>query len=416
MMYCTKCGNPMNDDMLFCPKCGTKIDNVINNNLNQKLESLNDYDICFKNIPWKEFSTNPDLGAKYFNQRHEIFEELNKNINDILSMVTDDNHDDIYSKLYSFIFRSCHDLMKIGAEQFRDMSAYMDLFNELGQAARAGRIKVSDGAKILEKIDDNYQSLVVLNFFYVDGLIEHIDSKDIFYNPLYIKEVLSIADEISNCFSAYNERLRKIKGRASSTEKFTDLFFKTLIGIRRKNIETLDLTEWNKFLKFLEEQEAENSKKRLQEELDKGKKLLLSKCEEYENNYFELNPEIKEKKTILEKEKEDILSLCIPIQQSIDEKERIVSADKTKIDNINTEIEDLNLSISKLEKKIFGKQKALEEAESLKIELKRYKEKLESAQNDFDNNSQELNKMKNEMQLKNIEITKLDEKISELLP
>ena len=25
MKYCYKCGNPMEDDMLFCQKCGTKV-------------------------------------------------------------------------------------------------------------------------------------------------------------------------------------------------------------------------------------------------------------------------------------------------------------------------------------------------------------------------------------------------------
>ncbi len=25
MNYCVKCGNPVDDDMLFCPKCGAKI-------------------------------------------------------------------------------------------------------------------------------------------------------------------------------------------------------------------------------------------------------------------------------------------------------------------------------------------------------------------------------------------------------
>lgn len=26
MKYCAKCGNPMDDDMMFCQKCGTKFE------------------------------------------------------------------------------------------------------------------------------------------------------------------------------------------------------------------------------------------------------------------------------------------------------------------------------------------------------------------------------------------------------
>lgn len=29
MKYCAKCGNPMEDDMMFCQKCGTKFEGVI---------------------------------------------------------------------------------------------------------------------------------------------------------------------------------------------------------------------------------------------------------------------------------------------------------------------------------------------------------------------------------------------------
>lgn len=33
-MYCTKCGNKLEETNLFCTKCGTKINRVQNNNIN----------------------------------------------------------------------------------------------------------------------------------------------------------------------------------------------------------------------------------------------------------------------------------------------------------------------------------------------------------------------------------------------
>ena len=30
-MYCSKCGNEINEDSLFCPKCGAKVDTRVNN-------------------------------------------------------------------------------------------------------------------------------------------------------------------------------------------------------------------------------------------------------------------------------------------------------------------------------------------------------------------------------------------------
>ena len=30
-MYCSKCGNEINEDSLFCPKCGVKVDTRVNN-------------------------------------------------------------------------------------------------------------------------------------------------------------------------------------------------------------------------------------------------------------------------------------------------------------------------------------------------------------------------------------------------
>ena len=30
-MYCSKCGNEINEGSLFCPKCGAKVDTRVNN-------------------------------------------------------------------------------------------------------------------------------------------------------------------------------------------------------------------------------------------------------------------------------------------------------------------------------------------------------------------------------------------------
>ncbi len=34
MKYCAKCGNPMEDDMMFCQKCGTKFEGIASTALN----------------------------------------------------------------------------------------------------------------------------------------------------------------------------------------------------------------------------------------------------------------------------------------------------------------------------------------------------------------------------------------------
>lgn len=48
MKYCAKCGNPMEDDMMFCQKCGAKFEGVV-------LDVTNDIEVKLakmKNTIW----------------------------------------------------------------------------------------------------------------------------------------------------------------------------------------------------------------------------------------------------------------------------------------------------------------------------------------------------------------------------
>ena len=47
MKYCAKCGNPMEDDMIFCQKCGTRFEGVVassENEIQMKIEKMNIYE------------------------------------------------------------------------------------------------------------------------------------------------------------------------------------------------------------------------------------------------------------------------------------------------------------------------------------------------------------------------------------
>ena len=57
MKYCAKCGNPMDDDMMFCQKCGTKFEGVISsgNSIQTKLEQMKKYNLVIdaQTISWE---------------------------------------------------------------------------------------------------------------------------------------------------------------------------------------------------------------------------------------------------------------------------------------------------------------------------------------------------------------------------
>jgi hypothetical protein len=430
MKYCAKCGNPMEDDMLFCQKCGTRFEGVTEiaqSNIEAKITKMKKYNLVLdaQSISWQYLREDGERAGNITVKQDKLCVELVELIKDILESVADDERDFAEREVYTYVLQMSCKMCKEGEKLFSNYSGFKELFDMGNNLVRMGRLNPGVFLNQMIEQDNIYKTIAGLQGLHVSRIKEVLSEEVIYNNQEFqnLTKQLAIAfnDMWYKCVKRYTDFF------SSPGEPFINsnwnIYNIIIKGLPMSVIDTLNESGWTLALDdweknhngrqfkqdFLRKREQQRSSQRKKEEEQKKKEQEIA-----DRQYWETHPEEYKQVEINKKKIDEILSnissICKDIQALEKEKK---SLDEQQLE-MNFRISDKEQIISKLEKKIFGKKKAEEEIKTLDAEVTELKQELQLKSSQVEDMEKEISIKKSEHNTLEREIRTLEQEISNL--
>ena len=387
MKYCAKCGNPMEDDMMFCQKCGTKFEGVIasaQTGIEAKIAKMKKYNLVIdaSSMSWQYVYDDTERAGNVLVKQNQMCHELQDLIVDILSSVDDKNKDSVEKEVYTYILDMGRRMCLEGAKMFADYSGYKELFDQGNSLVQMRRIEPAQFLGQIQQVDIPYKSISGVQGLNAWELKEKLNA-DVIYNNLEYRELTK------KFAQAFNEMMAK------EIKRYTDFFLSPgiehintnwdmyvtiLKGLPMSMIDTLDESGWKAILDDREKNHNGGQFKReFLRKSDEQREEQRKKEQEIEDKkYWEIHPEEYKQ---LESNKAKIAEIMTAID-SVEQEIRSLENAKKPLDNkkidIESSISDKKYNVDKLGKKIFGKKKAEAEIQELNGEIEKLSQELQS--------------------------------------
>ena len=377
MKYCAKCGNPMEDDMLFCQKCGTKFEGVIKqiSPIESKVEQIKKYNLVIEasSLSWQYIHEDGERAGKIVAKQNDMCQELCKLIREVLDNLTDEDRDIAEREIYTYVLSMGNRMCREGAKLFADRSGYQDLFNQGNQFVISGKLDAAQFLDGMSSVDRVYKIVAGVQGLNAWQLKEELDER-VIYNSLEFRKLTK------DLAQSFNEMWSKC------VKRHTDFFLSTSIdfintnwneyegilkGLSQAEIDSLNESGWDlavddwernhnggQFkIDFNNKRKQKRDERRKKEREEADKKYWEDHPEEY-GLMQEKNAEIKELNKLISEKNSEIIAL--------ENQQRPSFSKKSEIESI---VAEKKVQISKLRKKIFGKQKAEEKIQILDREI-----------------------------------------------
>ena len=387
MKYCAKCGNPMEDDMMFCQKCGTKFEGVIasaQTGIEDKIAKMKKYNLVIdaSSMSWQYVHDDTERAGNVLVKQNQMCHELQDLIVDILSSVDDKNKDSVEKEVYTYILDMGRRMCLEGAKMFADYSGYKELFDQGNSLVQIRRIEPAQFLGQMQQVDIPYKSISGVQGLNAWELKEKLNA-DVIYNNLEYRELTK------KFAQAFNEMMAK------EIKRYTDFFLSPgiehintnwdmyvtiLKGLPMSMIDTLDESGWKAILDDREKNHNGGQFKReFLRKRDEQREEQRKKEQEIEDKkYWEIHPEEYKQ---LESNKAKIAEIMTAID-SVEQEIRSLENAKKPLDNKKIDIESSisykKYNVDKLGKKIFGKKKAEAEIQVLNGEIEKLSQELQS--------------------------------------
>ena len=387
MKYCAKCGNPMEDDMMFCQKCGTKFERVIasaQTGIEAKIAKMKKYNLVIdaSSMSWQYVHDDTERAGNVLVKQNQMCHQLHDLIVDILSSVDDKNKDSVEKEVYTYILDMGRRMCLEGAKMFADYSGYKELFDQGNSLVRMRRIEPAQFLGQMQQVDIPYKSISGVQGLNAWELKEKLNA-DVIYNNLEYRELTK------KFAQSFNEMMAK------EIKRYTDFFLSPgiehintnwdmyvtiLKGLPMSMIDTLDESGWKAILDDREKNHNGGQFKReFLRKRDEQREEQRKKEQEIEDKkYWEIHPEEYKQ---LESNKAKIAEIMTAID-SVEQEIRSLENAKKPLDNkkidIESSISDKKYNVDKLGKKIFGKKKAEAEIQELNGEIEKLSQELQS--------------------------------------
>ena len=344
MKYCAKCGNPMEDDMMFCQKCGTKFEGVIasaQTGIEAKIAKMKKYNLVIdaSSMSWQYVHDDTERAGNVLVKQNQMCHELQDLIVDILSSVDDKNKDSVEKEVYTYILDMGRRMCLEGAKMFADYSGYKELFDQGNSLVQIRRIEPAQFLGQMQQVDIPYKSISGVQGLNAWELKEKLNA-DVIYNNLEYRELTK------KFAQAFNEMMAK------EIKRYTDFFLSPgiehintnwdmyvtiLKGLPMSMIDTLDESGWKAILDDREKNHNGGQFKReFLRKRDEQREEQRKKEQEIEDKkYWEIHPEEYKQ---LESNKAKIAEIMTAID-SVEQEIRSLENAKKPLDNKKIDIE-----------------------------------------------------------------------------
>lgn len=374
MKYCVKCGNRMEDDMLFCQKCGTRADgmgNAYQNGLESKISKMKQYNLALDSsvVTWEYLCEDGNRSGTIAVKQDKMSEELAALISDILKSANEDERDFVEREVYTFALQSACKLCRESEKFYADYTGFGDVFKTAKWAADVSKKPQSVLAQEMCNLDYPYKTTVGLQSLYASRLKEVLDENVIYENLEYRTLTKELAEAFNAMWKAGAKRY--IDFLASVPTGLIDQswnFYETILkGLPIFVIDTLDESGWELAINDVAINQGNSSYKQNFLQRRNQHRDALRKLED--DRYWATHPSEYAMYSENLMKISDIRSSIKTIDseiQSINNKLQIFRSQKTEYES---KIADNRKRIEKLNGKIFGKKKAAEEVFSLQQDI-----------------------------------------------
>lgn len=387
MKYCAKCGNPMEDDMVFCQKCGTKFEGVVApapTDIEVKIAKMKKYNLVIdaSSMSWQYVHDNIERAGNVIVKQNQMCHELQDLIVDILSSADDENKDLVEREVYTYILDMGRRMCLEGAKMFADYSGYKELFNQGNSLVQMGRITPAQFLGQMQQVDIPYKSISGIQGLNACELKEKLDA-DVIYNNLEYRELTKkFAQAFNNMLAKEIKRHTDffLSPGIEHINQNWDMYVTILRGLPMSMIDTLDESGWKAILDDREKNHNGGQFKReFLRKRDEQREEQRKKEKEIEDKkYWETHPEEYKQ---LETNRAKITEILVEVD-SVEREIRTLENAKKPLDDkkrdIESSISDKKQSVDKLGKKIFGKKKAEAEIRVLNGEIEKLSQELQS--------------------------------------
>ncbi len=399
MKYCSKCGNQMEDDMIFCQKCGTKFVGVVSDNQSEiqiQLAKMKKYNLVLDShaITWEYLRDDGERAGNICVKQDNLCEDLIAVIKEILENTTYEDKDFVEREVYTFVLKMGIRMCNEGAKMFSNYAGFKELFDMGDNLVRSGQLNPATFLDQMIKCDYVYKAVSGLQGLHSSRIKDALDADTISNNLEYQNLTKQLAQAFNQMWYACIKRFKDFfvcPGQKFINQNW-DCYLTILKGLPISVIDTLDENGWMIALDieekenngaqykrtFLRNREQYKNSLRAAEEEHKDKEYWQSHPDKYQV-FEENNTKIAEIKTSIDAVEKDI--------SVIESNMRQLQAAKTNIERVTSEKQR---KIEKLKNKIFGKKKAEEEIKLLYNELNNLNGELMNAQKRIEDVAQPL--------------------------
>lgn len=387
MKYCAKCGNPMEDDMMFCQKCGTKFEGVITpvlSDIDAKIEKMKKYNLVLdaESITWEYLREDGERAGNITTKQDKLCVELVELLKDILSNVSDDERDLVEREVYTFVLQMGYKMCKEAEKMYANYAGFKELFDMGNQLCMRGQLDSSTFLNQMIQQDMVYKIIASLQGLHTYRMKEVLD-EDVIRNNMEFREMTKHLAEAYNsmwyrCIKRHTDFY--ISPGQDLVNQNWDMYTEVLKGLPLSVIERLDEKGWMLALDDAVKNHNEIQFKRdfLRKREEQREAQRKKEQEIADKQYWESHPDEYKQ---LEENKKKIAEICTMVD-AVDKEIRSLENEKRPLDekkkNIEASISDKKQSIEKLGKKIFGKKKATEEIQVLDGEVSKLNEELQT--------------------------------------
>ena len=363
MKYCAKCGNPMEDDMMFCQKCGTKFEGVVStapSDIEVKLAKMKKYNLVIdaQTISWEYLREDGERAGNITVKQDKLCEELADLVKDILTTVSDEERDLVEREVYTYVLQMGYKMCKEGEKLFANYSGFKELFDMGSNLVQTGQLDA--GTFLNQMLDQDYVYKVIAG---LQGLhssrIKEVLDEDVIYNNMEYRGLTKQLAQAFNdmwvkCIKRYTDFFLS-PGEGYINQNW-DIYNVLLKGLPVSVIDTLDERGWKLALddweknhngwqykqNFIKKRDQQRDAKRKQEQEIADKQYWASHPDEYKQ---------------LEENKKKISEIWTSVD-AVDKEIRLLESEKKPLDekkaNIEASIADKKQTIEKLVQRIIN--------------------------------------------------------------
>ncbi len=414
MKYCSKCGNPMEDDMVYCPKCGTEYVEILS--VDTQVQKIKSYNLVLKadSISWQFSSEHPEDTYNLMAKQVTMAQECFKLIEDVLSDLPEDNSEKIIDEVYMYALdtgvKACNEAAKLYANYNgiqKELDNGMVVFN-------AGKISAENLILMLKNADLPYLNVAATQSYIARELKKKLNEDIIYSNAKFRESTFKLAQAYNDAQNALARRRVHfyLSALPEGITQDWDYYQEILKGLPQQMIDDLDEQGWDY---ALEDMAKHNEAPFVKTFNETRNKIRTERLQSDEKKFQELFPDryvvVQELKETI-KEKEENAIECKKKNTELErEYHRLLSERK----GIERTLSSKEYSLAQLEKKIFGKKKNQESIAALKIEIEDLNKKISLKDEEINNFSKPSHDYKMELGTINNEIKELNVELKDLM-